>query len=539
MKTLKTLKIYKKIKSLGRLYETIKPLRKKQWVYQLKYRLFKPIRTKSIQPGEFKLLDLRDFPPKNTSFVVNNETWHFQFLNQSYSKNHKYVDWEFGKFGLLWTYNLNYFDFLHQINMNKELGLEIIKSYYSSSNNSILKHPYPTSLRIINISKFIAINKVNAEWLFSELVADLKLLHRRIEYHLLANHYLENGFALFIGGHITDQKIYIEKGRKIIEEELIEQVLDDGMHYERSPMYHLIILERLLDTLNFSLASGDDLRHKLLVVCRRMLSLTLNWENLERIPMMQDSTYDIALPVSSIIEYGKNLLGNEFPKSLTGFRDSGYRKIDSGNLSAFVNLGEINPGYQPAHSHADELNFELFFKGEPLIVDTGISTYENNEDRLFQRSTLAHNCVTINNRNSSDVWSSFRVGKRARVNLLKENDNSVLAERLELNSTHRIKRHISLFSNEFVLEDSVSNLMEKEAKGRLHFHPNVHLNILNDQKIIINTESGYNFLIESKNVESWQLDCYEYSCGFNCSKKSKFLIYHFTKPIQIKLKVVL
>ena len=535
---MKTLKIFQKIKSLGRIYATIKPLRKKQLVYQVKYRLFKPIRIKSIQSGEFKVLDLIDFPPKKTSLVVNSETWQFHFLNQSYSHNYEHIDWEFRKFGLLWTYNLNYFDFLHQTNMNKELGLEIIKSYYSSSSNSIVNHPYPTSLRIINISKFIAVNKVNAEWLFSELVADLKLLYKRIEYHLLANHYLENGFALFIGGHITGKEIYIEKGRKIIEEELIEQVLDDGMHYERSPMYHLIILERLLDALNFSLASGDNLRHKLLVVSRKMLSLTLNWENLERIPMMQDSAYDIALPVSSIIEYGKDLLGNDFPRSLTGFRDSGYRKIDSGNLSAFVNLGQINPGYQPAHSHADELNFELFFKGYPLIVDTGVNTYEKNKDRLFQRSTLAHNCVTINDRNSSDVWSSFRVGKRATVNLLEENNKSVLAERIELNSIERIRRRISLVSNEFILEDSVADLFEKEAKGRLHLHPNFHVNIINEQEIFIKTKSGYKFLIESENINSWHLDDFQYSYGFNCSKKSKVLIYHFTKPIQIRLKVI-
>ena len=76
----------------------------------------------------------------------------------------------------------------------------------------------------------------------------------------MANHLLENAFALYIGGLITDQKEITQKGKKLLIRELKEQILNDGMHYERSPMYHLIILERLLDALNFAKATDDDLK---------------------------------------------------------------------------------------------------------------------------------------------------------------------------------------------------------------------------------------------------------------------------------------
>ena len=55
----------------------------------------------------------------------------------------------------------------------------------------------------------------------------------------------------------------LRKGKKLLLRELKEQVLNDGMHYERSPMYHLIILERLLDALNFAKATDDDLESTL------------------------------------------------------------------------------------------------------------------------------------------------------------------------------------------------------------------------------------------------------------------------------------
>ena len=73
------------------------------------------------------------------------------------------------------------------------------------------------------------------------------------------------------------------------------------MHYERSPMYHLIILERLLDALNFAKATSDDLEAMLESYAVRMTGLTMNWEDLDRIPMMQDSAYDVALTVPEVL----------------------------------------------------------------------------------------------------------------------------------------------------------------------------------------------------------------------------------------------
>ena len=55
-------------------------------------------------------------------------------------------------------------------------------------------------------------------------------------------------------------------------------------------------------------------------------------------------------------------------------------------------MGSIGPSYQPGHAHADELNFELFYKGSPIIVDTGVSTYEKNERRL-REDLNSHNVL--------------------------------------------------------------------------------------------------------------------------------------------------
>src|SRR5262249_41287826 len=70
---------------------------------------------------------------------------------------------------------------------------------------------------------------------------------------ILANHYMKNGVALFFAGMYfasSEADTWRKKGWKILVEELDEQFLADGGHYERSPMYHSICVTDYLDVLN-------------------------------------------------------------------------------------------------------------------------------------------------------------------------------------------------------------------------------------------------------------------------------------------------
>ncbi|EQD67636.1 Heparinase II/III family protein, partial [mine drainage metagenome] len=72
------------------------------------------------------------------------------------------------------------------------------------------------------------------------------------------------------------------------------------------------------------------------------------------------------------------------------------------------------PDYLPGHAHADTLSFELSLHGQRTLVNGGTATYEPGPERLRQRGTAAHNTVTVDGQDSSEVWSSFRVARRAR-----------------------------------------------------------------------------------------------------------------------------
>lgn len=506
--------------------------------HQVKYRLVRAKRSVKSTNGKFAHLRLEASPTKAQALEVREGKWQFRFLNLEKSFAFGHIDWAFRGHGMLWTYNLNYFDWLHQADMTPKVGLESLEVFYTAvEENPIALHPYPTSLRIINASKYVCKWQVQEAWLHGQIVADLRLLESRLEYHLLANHLLENAFALYIGGLVTGERDLLAAGRELLAQQLQEQILDDGMHYERSPMYHMIILERLLDALNFAKACNDELVDLLATYARKMTSLAMNWNGLERIPMMQDSAYGVAFSVPLVLEYSKRLLDSHFPTNAAKFKSSHYRASTSKALYCFINAGRIKPNFQPGHGHADELNFELFVNGSPIIVDTGVSTYEPGIVRESQRSTSSHNCVTINGMNSSDVWSSFRVGRRAKVFLF-EKPGEILVARTDYVSNSRINRTFKVQENYFILDDQINGSSEALLEGRLHFHPSVTLFTETDDSFRLQDNKGEAYTLTFHGQLKVNMRDYPYCMGYNKTQKATRLEYTFKKSSRIKLTLI-
>ena len=221
---------------------------------QIYYRLYYFLRNKFFR-NKVKHIYIDDFNQivwKN-SFNYDNRYFKkqhsFTFLNVFHSFSDK-INWNFNKIGKLWTYNLNYFDFLNQENISKETGLRLIKDFIK--NDDFLKdgkESYPISLRAVNWVKFLSNNQVKDAVINNTLYYHYCILFKNLEYHLLGNHLLENAFSLLFGAYyFQDEKLY-NKSYDLLISELNEQVLKDGAHFELSPMYHQIILLRLLDSI--------------------------------------------------------------------------------------------------------------------------------------------------------------------------------------------------------------------------------------------------------------------------------------------------
>lgn len=456
----------------------------------------------------------------------------FIFLNLE--KVFNTIDWNFSNFGKLWVYNLNYFEYLHQEAMTKEQGLELMKDYvtHQSSHKDGLE-PYPISLRGINWIKFLSQHKIEEETIDNCLFQDYQRLLDNLEYHLLANHLLENAFSLLFGAYyFQDEQIYAE-AKKLLQNELKEQILKDGAHYELSPMYHQIILHRVLDSYNL-VKSNSWKDQELLPLLKGKAEEMLGWlKNISftsgEIPKINDAADGIAPTTPQLLEYAKKLGLKEVHSALS---DSGYRKFSFDNFECLMDVGQIAPSYQPGHSHADNLNFVLHYKDTPLIVDTGISTYEKNERRQIERSTASHNTVTINGLNSSAVWDGFRVAERAETFIEIESDERIVASHngyRSLNAMHR--RSFQRKKNTFAVEDEVISKNKVTPQGHLHFHPQVKVE-QTASGVILNDE----LRLEITGASSIFLQEYQFAEGYNKLLSAKKVIYEFENNARIEIR---
>ena len=118
-----------------------------------------------------------------------------------------------------------------------------------------------------------------------------------------------------------------------------------------------------------------------------------------------------------------------------------------------------------------------------LIVDTGTGVYSPGTERSYQRSTAAHNTVRVDGVDSSEVWDSFRVARRAKpIGLAKissANGHVVCTAghdgyaRLPGRVIH--KRTFRVDSGSISIEDDIAGQGTHDLELRLHFHPDVVL----------------------------------------------------------------
>tara|TARA_B100000508_G_scaffold141091_1_gene146361 strand:+ start:97183 stop:98769 length:1587 start_codon:yes stop_codon:yes gene_type:complete len=516
----------------NKIFQTLIHLKIKQVWYQVKYRYFQRKRDYFNLKENIDTSHIAFAPDINSNNSLSDEEFSFLNLKSSQiidSSNH--IDWNYNGYGKLWTYNLNYFDYLQQEKISREKGLKLLHDFCAQSQS--LKdayEPYPISLRTINWVKFLSKHRIHRVEIKNQLYQDVYRLYDQIEYHILANHLFENGFGLlFASFYFRDEKLY-SKAHKIINSQLKEQILDDGAHYELAPMYHHIILHRILDSYN--LVSNNNWKNNQLEnELKDVASSMLGW--LEQItfrdgtmPMLNDSAPQIAPDYEALSTYADRLGITSTKKTL---KDSGYRKWNFNGFECIIDIGQISPSYQPGHAHADSLQFILNYKSKPMVVDTGISTYEKNDRRHIERSTSSHNTVTIDNQNSSEVWSGFRVGRRAKVVIEKETDDLIKASHngyrnLKAKHTRIFKKNISQIS----IVDVVSGKTTLNRVGHIHFHPDINIS-KNGNRINLNDE----LVLNIDGCSQIEIEDYQMAKGYNSLVPAQKIKYYFQEQVNI------
>ncbi|HYW35128.1 MAG TPA: alginate lyase family protein [Balneolaceae bacterium] len=518
---------------VGRFWRTIKYLKPIQLRYQFYHRLRKiGGRNITISDVEERVRAIHkppsiDWLPAQKSYAEGE----FHFLNQS-KKFERSINWNFPDFGKLWTYHLNYFDYLMQPEMDKETGLHIIRDFIDNEQQiTVGLEAYPTSLRIFNWIKFSLRHNINASSVNQSLYQQLQLLQGNIEYHLLGNHLWENGCALLAGGLYFDESKILELAKEILQEQLAEQILEDGGHFERSPMYHQLLLHRLLDCyhlLSIHPEENEDLGKLIGNAIEKMTGWLQNitFRN-GSIPRVNDAVNGWSPETGQLINYGERL-GLNIADILLG--ESGYRMIRGVDYEWLIDVGDIGPDYIPGHAHSDTFSFVLHVHEKPVIVDTGVSTYEECDRRVNERATAAHNTVKVGNKEQTEVWKSFRVGRRARVTRCREESNFIDAEHngyRHLGLTHR--RIFKWASGGLFVKDFITGKKSRMSTAFLHFHPNVEVEERGEFIYADHIKLAF------RGYEDISINDYDYASGFNQLMAARVVEIKFRDELETRL----
>jgi hypothetical protein len=442
--------------TLGTYYRTASHTRWSQLLWRTRYtweRRRPPAGRWAWQGGAAPRVrdDLPDVPPghrprpRGAEAVALLRQGTFRHLNASRDVGRERPDWALGPCAAdrLWTVTLHYHAWAYDLAEAAAAGgpgadeaAELFRHYLSDwMTRCALDVPgardlawnayavatrigwWARAFRLLGGARFRAWGQFADDFL-SCLWQQAAYLDDHLEWDLRANHLLRDAVGLAWAGRFFEgnrARRWLDAAARLAREQAAEQVLADGGHFERSPMYHLHVME---DVLTLALLVEDpETRARL----RETWAAQAKWLAWLRhpdgdIPLFNDAVLHAACVPDEMLDLGKHLgvAADAVPRrGGRSFADTGLVVWHGRPWSVFFDVGPVGPDYQPGHAHADTLSLECSYLGRRLFVDPGTYAYDHDRRRRYDRSTSAHNTVAVDGHDSSEVWHIFRVGRRA------------------------------------------------------------------------------------------------------------------------------
>ncbi|MCA9188964.1 MAG: alginate lyase family protein [Pirellulaceae bacterium] len=462
----------------------------------------------------------------------------FHFLNHC-KKLGELVPWDLRTDSTttrLWRFHLHYQDYLLELGIAalkhrrfdyRDRAWQLVEQWMAGNRGSLGRdrtdawHPYCVSRRI---AAWVMLWSLHAppDGLETQVTTSLfeqaAYLANNLEWDIRGNHLLVNLKALVIAGRFFggDQGgQWLSLGVQLLIKELDYQVLPHGEHFERSPMYHLAMLELVLDVCDA--LNGSDWEAK---TCATFYQYAVRMAGFSHgvshpdggMPLLADSAFDGA---PSLAACRRRLSG---PTGATRINMGGtmtgpYWTYRSDELFLLFDAGVAAADDLPAHGHADLLTIEASWRGRRFIVDSGVYNYEEDAMRDYCRGTAGHNTLEIDAVNQCDVWSRFRMGRRGHSSQLSTGVRGVLTWARASHDAYRnlgkimITRWVGCSAAGFVgCMDRATGSGRRTLRQWLHFHPDTILLSAVSDSILVELHSDklrVNFFSEGK-LEFWK-----------------------------------
>ena len=281
-------------------------------------------------------------------------------------------------------------------------------------------NPYSASHRLINLLAGLhlfmrsgAAHRTDAQALLLRHIRFCAAYVRRnLERDLQYNHLLKNYVALVVyASGLRALPVAWRFLNKAAPASVESQILDDGGHAERCPMYHILSMLDLMVLADANVLGQAASRKIMTRLARMRHALTVLMHPDGDIALFNDSWLGEAPPACALAAGAAEDTGI----GTLALEHSGYVQLRSGADVAIFDCGACGPDNNPAHAHADFLATELSVAGRRFLVDFGVPTYSAGALRDLARSASVHNGPRFKDLEPIEFWLSFRVGRRGRA----------------------------------------------------------------------------------------------------------------------------
>ena len=395
-----------------------------------------------------------------------------------------------------------------------------------------------------------------------------------IEHHLEyarvnGNHFLSNVVGLlFLGMFFSDTpkgREWLRWSRQQLETQMVEQVYDDGVNHEKSTSYHRLVLEFFSAAAILCRVNAQPLSPSFMKRLQRMYEFMAAYirpdgsipfvgdaddGRLFRHSMSQDvNDHRSLLSVGAVLferddfkdrsgrfsqealwyfggegfERFQRLSGTRQLRSSIAFPGGGFYCLQTDDIHVFVDAGDLGMRGRGGHGHNDTFSFELWVRGERLIVDSGTYAYTfDTEARQRFRSTRAHNTVMIDSTELAafnGLWSV--VEDRTRPDVLEwisSQDHDTLEARhhayesLAQPVLHRRKFELNKKTMRLTISDSFEGQGSHQVEAFFHLAPGASVNPVGEKSVkvrsgklawTLTTNAGTFSILETKFSRSY------------------------------------
>jgi hypothetical protein len=284
------------------------------------------------------------------------------------------------------------------------------------------------------------------------------------------NHTIGELFGRYLFSHIFNDYKKIKNWEQIsfkkLKTQILLQVRPDGFHIEQSINYHRFVLEFFMI---FLLLNKDLIESPEGILIKKMVkNLSVIVKPNGNLPLFGDvdngkvlllsgyndkshldlinlgcvlfKSSDLKHIVKKLSPISLLLIGPEEVKSVDSlefyepknkviyYENSGYILLRNGwddkSSYLFVDLGNFGPQRAP-HSHSGISNIILSCNGKDILIDSGTKSYNRSmEGRNYFRGSIAHNVISIDNKNQAkpSSWFGWTQKPKTSRNVVESND---------------------------------------------------------------------------------------------------------------------